>query len=557
MEAADLNKAVTALLTATRPSKASIDDALAAQQEIAALAPSVDGPALNLSLSQLSEALAEPDVEHPAVISLACLSLVEQGGNPRIPLDPVLRRVRRALRLSRDFLRLCRRAAHRSEESLGDEEAIEQFGPDLLETHPDESWAWRGLPYLCQCAQALLNQTPQAAPRLKAHPEVITECRHLLDDCSDLLPPPVHELYALLQTLTDAPSAMTALLDPSAPGSLAVAACKCFEFYGPSLANDIREECLQRLAAGLLDPRQLFPALLTRTAEVLVDTGGNAEIVFHPFLVRFSIVLDQAWTFVKLCRQEVGTDEEENEDEQIIAEALPLLRPRHPVEAFAWTGLGSMCQSLLTFVAGVVTARKQARAYPRLLSQLERLDEVREWSELQYVRFLQLTLRTLDDEELIVLHPGQKKGYRVRVGGVMTLGQLNILLAGELIGDPAAGWLEGEPLDSQVVAAARDRVLNSDDKVVCRFDLIAWHGLGAEGTIDLQSLLFNSDSPSEIPLFEGRRVVLLREPWTKQHWNANRVLERMTAWITVEETFNTATCAAWLARLATASKAES
>ncbi len=64
-------------------------------------------------------------------------------------------------------------------------------------------------------------------------------------------------------------------------------------------------------------------------------------------------------------------------------------------------------------------------------------------------------LQILDNEELIVLHPALRRGYRVRISGIGDNFQLHTLLADALIGDPAQGWLPGERPDPVVVAAAR------------------------------------------------------------------------------------------------------
>ena len=86
MAQSDFQKAVVALVEATRPGAGDAAAALEAQQRLAELAADLDVNSLNLALGQLTEALAEHKTEHPALLALGCLALVEQGANPRITI---------------------------------------------------------------------------------------------------------------------------------------------------------------------------------------------------------------------------------------------------------------------------------------------------------------------------------------------------------------------------------------------------------------------------------------------------------------------------------------
>src|SRR5262249_57110108 len=72
-------RAVAALIEATRPSKANIQAATAANRTLLAECDGLDQPALNLALGQLAEGLAVRGVEHPALLATACAALVERG----------------------------------------------------------------------------------------------------------------------------------------------------------------------------------------------------------------------------------------------------------------------------------------------------------------------------------------------------------------------------------------------------------------------------------------------------------------------------------------------
>src|SRR5437016_4971892 len=67
--------AVAALVEATRPGKANVPAATAANRTLLDECDDLDQPALNLALAQLAEGLAMRGVEHPALLATACAAL--------------------------------------------------------------------------------------------------------------------------------------------------------------------------------------------------------------------------------------------------------------------------------------------------------------------------------------------------------------------------------------------------------------------------------------------------------------------------------------------------
>jgi hypothetical protein len=147
--------------------------------------------------------------------------------------------------------------------------------------------------------------------------------------------------------------------------------------------------------------------------------------------------------------------------------------------------------------------------------------------------------------ELVVLHPGEGKGFRVELEAVNTLAHLFTLLQGELIGN---GHLPGPAPDPDVVAVARGEIpherLLTDE---ARFHFHPWPALKPDGSLDAITGLFLGveGSPEEIPEFEGERVLLLGPPaFGKRSWDSNffanihdalRSAARVTAVLTPEE----------------------
>src|SRR5205085_10399264 len=93
-----------------------------------------------------------------------------------------------------------------------------------------------------------------------------------------------------------------------------------------------------------------------------------------------------------------------------------------------------------------VPLRRAARRIDGLAAALAAIeDRVREaW-------FVRTALALVDDLEVLVLAPAARRGYRLHIEAVRSNFHLFTLVQGALIGDPAAGWLEAEPCDPDVL----------------------------------------------------------------------------------------------------------
>lgn len=151
--------------------------------------------------------------------------------------------------------------------------------------------------------------------------------------------------------------------------------------------------------------------------------------------------------------------------------------------------------------------RRTARRMPALRAELASAED-----RVQEAWFIGVVLDLIDDLELLVLAPDQGRGFRVRLEAVKNNFHLFTLLQGSLIGDPAEGWLSAEPIDPEVVAVATGEAPpreDLDDRQ--RFHFHDWSALSGEGELrrDLHSTLWGEGTPLDIPLHQGRPVVLL------------------------------------------------
>ncbi|MFJ8489479.1 hypothetical protein ACIRBZ_14100 [Streptomyces sp. NPDC094038] len=125
----------------------------------------------------------------------------------------------------------------------------------------------------------------------------------------------------------------------------------------------------------------------------------------------------------------------------------------------------------------------------------------------------------LDDEPLIVIEPRTQRGYALTMSGVGDNGQLHILLADRLVGEPGQGLVAGDrPARSWVEAATSgDPRLGPDAPAIRCFRLFDGQGayIGPEGV------------PADIGFLDGTRVLVLHPPNGNYALSVGRVFEHM------------------------------
>jgi hypothetical protein len=150
----------------------------------------------------------------------------------------------------------------------------------------------------------------------------------------------------------------------------------------------------------------------------------------------------------------------------------------------------------------------------------------------------------LDDEQLLVLAPQNRRGYALTMRGIGDNTQLHILLADRLVGDPAAGLLPGPRPDPSWVAAATDADpnLGPDNPAIRAFRLFDGHGryLAPEGR------------PADIRPLDGVRVLSVHPPNGSFGMGSGRVFTAMRPTLTLDRRLDSSEVEHWLARVAPA-----
>ncbi|MQY12993.1 hypothetical protein SRB5_31330 [Streptomyces sp. RB5] len=165
------------------------------------------------------------------------------------------------------------------------------------------------------------------------------------------------------------------------------------------------------------------------------------------------------------------------------------------------------------------SVRRTLTGRDELVALANRIAEATD-GELKCLRY---SLLVLDDEPLVVLHRPSGTGYRLRMSGIGDNFQLHTLLAHALIGP---GRLAGEPPSPQAVAACLTGDMSEDERVntVGAFNLVSPDG----------EWIWNEGTPSDIPLVDGVRLLVLDPPPYQRGWPAGRFFPNMAAELTLE-----------------------
>ncbi len=196
----------------------------------------------------------------------------------------------------------------------------------------------------------------------------------------------------------------------------------------------------------------------------------------------------------------------------------------------AWWTAGQWemaCVAMLNSAA--VRARVPARA--------ERQRLARELYEVTGGDFkcLHYALLVLDDEPLVVLDRASRAGWLMRMHGLGDNFQLHTLLAGVLIG---GGHLPGEAPEPDAVAVCRTepgQITTSGS-----FNLVAPDG----------TWVWNEGTPSDIPVVDGARLLVLDPPAYQRGWPAGRFFPGIPGDLVLDRALTAQEAEGWFAHVA-------
>jgi hypothetical protein len=312
---------------------------------------------------------------------------------------------------------------------------------------------------------------------------------------------------------------------------------------------------LQRMSLLVAQTELMPAAYIALGCGVIIEQGGDPEIVYSAIIQRIREALKLAPLFGAACqnkaRRNPDTCDPEDIEACVKAYGESLLENMY-AEAQAWFVVKPMCTAALAVLMRLPLARNVLCQDTEFLTMIEMYPD-----QNASIVCLREVLQVLDNEEILVLHPALKCGYRICIRGVGDNFQLHTLLADALIGNPDQGWLPGKRPDSRIAAAAKDGSLRHVDRLPAAegaFNLWNWQGLQPDGTLPEgyrknEHWIWNEGKPVDITRFEGIRTILLSPPPYPRTWNAGRYFPGMKGELAVLEVLSTTQVNDWLRRI--------
>ncbi|MEV7510577.1 hypothetical protein AB0O57_21770 [Streptomyces sp. NPDC091201] len=283
-----------------------------------------------------------------------------------------------------------------------------------------------------------------------------------------------------------------------------------------------------------------FPAtgprpMLAMAAGYCVERGADPVACAEPILGGVHRDLLDALEFARRWTA-TGQDELPEPDEKIIDDALLARLGGDVHEALqlvlAWCAAESWQPPALAVLCRSAEVRRRDTsallAACRDLAALERHD----------LKCLAHALAVLDDEPLVVLHRPTGTGYEIRIGGIGDNFQLHTLLAHVLVG---GGHVPGTRPSAESVRLATDpEPARGRTQVVATgaFELLAPDG----------ERIWNEGLPDDIPVVEGRRLLVLDDPAYQRSWNADRFFPHLPGTAELMRVLTEDETRTWIAR---------
>jgi hypothetical protein len=278
-------------------------------------------------------------------------------------------------------------------------------------------------------------------------------------------------------------------------------------------------------------------AHLAITGGALVESGAPARDLGEAMLALLPSVLEAARRFASRCLAgvEPGDESVSDEDTVAIVDAMPISRERFR-KHLAGDRLGAAALAhLREWVLPAVACLTRDRA---LLARFTRdaalVAKARALGESEAAWLTQLAATQLDAPWRAVC-VDEGRAFELRVDGVCSNFELHALVGEALVERGVAG--HRNPADVlDVVRGASDHAERTI--VEGAFELFVPAALEAltraEREAPFKLTVWNEGAPCDVPVFEGRRTVLVTAPAWKRTWNVGRPYAALRASVTVE-----------------------
>jgi len=193
----------------------------------------------------------------------------------------------------------------------------------------------------------------------------------------------------------------------------------------------------------------------------MVEQGANPHPLGDAMRVRLPGDFAAARRFAERLAADNVEEPDEASPEVVLAAAL-----RDVPAAAAWAAMKLNTPAAMAAWCRHATSRRVAAGIASLVD-----DAVFLGLHGGYAYFIGELLQAADGVELLVLVPEQRKGFVVELVAVRNAAHMFALLEDALVGDPAAGLLEGPKVDPEIAAIARGEIMMEAERIFT----IGWH----------------------------------------------------------------------------------
>ena len=313
-------------------------------------------------------------------------------------------------------------------------------------------------------------------------------------------------------------------------------------------------DVIRALGEGVASPDGGRAALVALLCGAMVERGADPAPLAGPLLGRLRAVASEARRFFDACAARVPRDAEPEDQDRAFEEARRQVAAAMPEGAAAWDLLEKFFPPAVALFSASPEARRRGRDL--LLGDVKAVS-----GEHQGAHWLTKMLQVLHDEPYLAIEPETGRGIEGRMSGVAENFQLNVLLMDVFPRRGLLGLGMGRRRVSAAAAAvARGRGPQQTEEVVSgRWNLYAWTALGEDLKLpdphdygSQRHWIWNEGVPADIPVFEGRRVVLLGPASYVRTWRSQRAFDVLPADLTVERQLSAPEVGQWLRRFASA-----
>ena len=348
---------------------------------------------------------------------------------------------------------------------------------------------------------------------------------------------------------------IASLSDPdSEQEDIHASASDVFRAVGDSVPADVAA-AMRRLAEetfGLEDGRRA--GFAATVCGALIENGYDPAPVAGPLSARLDRLVPRAAALALACEREVpeiaDDDDDEATDREVLLEQVrEWLALKMPEEAKAWNDLESFWPPTIAFFSVSPEARARASHLIEPALALRNAHEAGHW--------LHLLLSVPHDDPILVIEPTTGLGIEGRMSGVAENFQLHVILMHLF---PKADPSEQARVSPSAAEIALGEGEQSSTEVISgHWNLYTWQAVrpdlalpDAKDFTAKHTWIWGEGKPADVPVLEGRRVILLGPPAYPRTWGSQRAFNRLPVTFVVSAVLKPPEVRQWLSRMAEA-----